>query len=102
MFCGLPVCMGWFFIPPAPRVVFALPPVSLPQHIPADRTTGTVRWAQKKESKQVAGHREKAILDGEQSPGKLDVRAEVTAQAAQQVFLQRTDSARSSALGTSL
>lgn len=44
----------------------------------------------------------KPILDGEQSLGKLDVRAEVTALAAQQVFLQRTDSTCNSALGTSL
>lgn len=43
----VPVCIGWFFIPPAPHVAFASPLVSLPQHIPADRTTGTVRWAQK-------------------------------------------------------
>lgn len=46
-FVSLPVCRGWFFSPPAPCVAFALPPVSLPQHIPADRTTGTMRWAQK-------------------------------------------------------
>lgn len=104
-FVCVPVCMGWSFIPPAPHVAFALPPGSLPQHIPADRTTGTVRGAQQgftREREQVGQHREKPILDGEQSLGKLDVRAEVTALAAQQVFLQRTDSTCSSALGTSL
>lgn len=48
----------------------------------------------------MARHREKPTLDGEQSLEELDVRAEVTALAVQQVFLQRTDSTCSSALGT--
>lgn len=63
---------------------------------------GTERIHNKREREQVAGHREKPILGGQQSSGKLDGRAEVTALAAQQVFLQRTDSTCSSALGTLL
>lgn len=63
---------------------------------------GTERIHNEKEREQVAGHKGKPTLDGEQSSGKLDVRAEVTALVAWQVCLQRTESACSNALGTAL
>lgn len=94
----------WFFVLPAPLVALAFPPVSVPQHIPADRATGTVSWAQKGFTAKEKGSRWQAATGKKPSwmdSEALDVRAELTALAAQQVFLQRSDSACSSALGAS-